>query len=69
MGMRKFWSVALPFGKVACVVKGYITVKFREVIGDLLRGLKRATGALAAPGLKRLKLTKRTLKKTPRVFP
>ena len=21
MGMRKFWSVALPFGKVACVVK------------------------------------------------
>jgi len=22
MGMRKFWSVALPFGKVACVVKG-----------------------------------------------
>ena len=23
MGMRKFWSVALPFGKVACVVKGW----------------------------------------------
>jgi hypothetical protein len=22
MGMRKFWSVALPFGKVACAVKG-----------------------------------------------
>jgi len=22
MGMRKFWSVALPFGKVAYVVKG-----------------------------------------------
>ena len=21
MGMRKFWSVALPFGKVACAVK------------------------------------------------
>jgi len=21
MGMRKFWSVALPFGKVACMVK------------------------------------------------
>ena len=21
MGIRKFWSVALPFGKVACVVK------------------------------------------------
>jgi hypothetical protein len=21
--MRKFWSVALPFGKVACVVRGY----------------------------------------------
>ena len=21
IGMRKFWSVALPFGKVACVVK------------------------------------------------
>jgi hypothetical protein len=20
MGMRKFWSVALPFGKVACAV-------------------------------------------------
>ena len=24
MGMRKFWSVALPFGKVACVVKALI---------------------------------------------
>ena len=23
MGMRKFWSVALPFGKVACAVKVY----------------------------------------------
>ena len=22
MGMRKFWSVALPFSKVACAVKG-----------------------------------------------
>jgi len=22
MGMHKFWSIALPFGKVACVVKG-----------------------------------------------
>ena len=22
MGMRKFWIVALPFGKVACVVEG-----------------------------------------------
>ena len=21
MGMRKFWGVALPFGKVACAVK------------------------------------------------
>jgi hypothetical protein len=27
MGMRKFWSVALPFGKVACVVKGKKLVK------------------------------------------
>ena len=25
MGMRKFWSAALPFGKVACVVKGTTT--------------------------------------------
>jgi hypothetical protein len=25
MGMRKFWSVALPFGKVTCVVKAYIS--------------------------------------------
>ena len=24
MGMRKFWSVALPFGKVAYAVKGSI---------------------------------------------
>jgi len=24
MGMRKFWSVALPFGKVACAVKGNV---------------------------------------------
>ena len=24
MGMRKFWSVALPFGKVACAVKVFI---------------------------------------------
>jgi len=24
MGMRKFWGVALPFGKVACVVKVFV---------------------------------------------
>jgi len=24
MGMRKFWSVALPFGKVAYVVKVFV---------------------------------------------
>ena len=24
MGMRKFWSVALPFGKVACAVKVFL---------------------------------------------
>ena len=23
MGIRKFWSVALPFGKVACVVESF----------------------------------------------
>jgi hypothetical protein len=26
MGMRKFWSVALPFNKVACAVKGIYNI-------------------------------------------
>ena len=31
MGMRKFWSVALPFGKVACAVnlmQGFIAANY-----------------------------------------
>jgi len=31
MGMRKFWSMALPFGKVACVVNYNIYNK--ELLG------------------------------------
>ena len=30
MGMRKFWSVALPFGKVACAVKVFGGTSFLE---------------------------------------
>ena len=32
MGMRKFWSVALPFGKVACAVKAYIFFSYKNNI-------------------------------------
>ena len=30
IGMRKFWSVALPFGKVACAVKVTLTPYFAK---------------------------------------
>ena len=33
MGMRKFWSVALPFSKVACVVK--ILIKYLSLPSTL----------------------------------
>ena len=32
MGMRKFWSVALPFGKVACAVKCVLITYKRKVL-------------------------------------
>jgi len=32
MGMRKFWSVALPFGKVACAVKVFSFYTLRAVL-------------------------------------
>ena len=32
MGMRKFWSVALPFGKVACAVKGLVVIVLQGLI-------------------------------------
>ena len=35
MGMRKFWSVALPFGKVACVVK--VLIELIISVGSMLR--------------------------------
>ena len=31
MGMRKFWSVALPFGKVVCAVKFYKALTPRAI--------------------------------------
>ena len=37
MGMRKFWSVALPFGKVACVVKGFILSLLRRILRGYIR--------------------------------
>ena len=37
MGMRKFWSVALPFGKVACVVKGVLLDKHTRRLYNSLK--------------------------------
>ena len=37
IGMRKFWDVALPFGKVACAVKVSLVVnlgRFSNIIRD-----------------------------------
>ena len=33
MGMRKFWSVALPFSKVACAVKAFLVLYIYGLIG------------------------------------
>jgi len=36
--MRKFWSTAPPFGKVACAVKGFATA-FRMGTYNILKDL------------------------------
>ena len=35
MGMRKFWSVALPFGKVVCVVKDLYIELIRAILASI----------------------------------
>jgi len=44
--MRKFWSMALPFGKVACVVKGFAITLPSLLKESLPLGLVRNKTAL-----------------------
>ena len=39
MGMRKFWSVALAFSKVACVVKLLLIYRYYYTLNRFIRQL------------------------------